>query len=364
MKNLDPKLTTLINQEVMTLATCWKITRTDGEIIRMTDHDVDIVWDGETYEAAAAMTRSAIQSRGDMSVDNLEVQGILSSTGVGEDGIKDGLYDFATIEIFSVDWTNKAAYGPASLDTVDNITFADADPDYIRRDGGSWIDDGFVPNMKIVVTGADEEANNGTYTIGSLAGDVTWQDLTLVATDALTHDATWNESVVVEGIGLKIPHRVGILGEAKLSGDKYEIEMRGLCQMLERRRGMVYTPDCRADLYSTLINATTGRASGCGVAQAAYKKTTEVETVTSRREFTVPNFYTEKTALDPQPNIDHPFVGAEQVRVKGRFTAGEVDYLEAGIVDAEGLENPGKFVERNVVRIFVLVDGVANIKSN
>lgn len=206
MKTLDAAMTAHINGTVTTLATCWMVTLTDGEVLYLTDHDSDVVFDGNTYQASTAMTRTAVQSRGDLSVDNLEVAGVLNEV-IEEADLRDGRYDFATIEIFSVNWT---------------------DPD---------------------------------------------------------------------GFG-KLPHRLGWLGEIKLTGDKYEVEMRGLTQILERRRGAHYTADCRADLYSPLVNVVTNRASGCGVSQAAYKEESQVAAVLSNREFTVPILKTQTLDSD------------------------------------------------------------------
>ena len=39
--------------EVTTLATCWQITRCDGEVLGFTDHVRDPEVDGVTYEAAS-----------------------------------------------------------------------------------------------------------------------------------------------------------------------------------------------------------------------------------------------------------------------------------------------------------------------
>jgi hypothetical protein len=47
---------------VTTLATCWRITRTDGVVFRFTDHNRDLVVDGEVYEASAGYSWTELYS--------------------------------------------------------------------------------------------------------------------------------------------------------------------------------------------------------------------------------------------------------------------------------------------------------------
>ena len=66
-----------------------------------------------------------------------------------------------------------------------NITFNDNNPsaDTIVRDAGSFIDDGYIEDMSIVVT--NTVSNNGTYTIDT----VTATTITLIAGDSLTNES-------------------------------------------------------------------------------------------------------------------------------------------------------------------------------
>lgn len=90
--------------EVTTLAYCWKMTRTDGTIKGFTNHDQNIVFDSVTYNASTGFTPTSIQNRADMSVDNLEIEGMLSSASITEADIAAGLYDFAELEVFVVNY--------------------------------------------------------------------------------------------------------------------------------------------------------------------------------------------------------------------------------------------------------------------
>ena len=114
MKNISTALATHIAGEVTNLATCWKLTRGDGLIMGFTEHDADISLSGITYKAARGFTPSAIKSTSTLSVDNLEIEGMLNAASITEADIMAGKYDFAEIEIFMVNY-NDLSMGQLNL---------------------------------------------------------------------------------------------------------------------------------------------------------------------------------------------------------------------------------------------------------
>ena len=106
MKSISTILAAHLSGDVTTLATCWKLTRRDSTVFAFTDHDQDIVFSSITYKASSGFTPSAIQNSGTLSVDNLDVEGVLSSGSITESDILAGLYDFAEIEIFQVNFND------------------------------------------------------------------------------------------------------------------------------------------------------------------------------------------------------------------------------------------------------------------
>ena len=100
MQTLDISLANHLAQEVTSLSTCWKITRQDGTVLCFTDHDADIVVDGLTYLASSGITPTAVSSQLGLSVDNLELQGMLQEDGISEADILAGKYDQAAVSIF------------------------------------------------------------------------------------------------------------------------------------------------------------------------------------------------------------------------------------------------------------------------
>ena len=106
VKSISTALKAHLTQEVTTLCTCWSITRRDSVSFYFTDHDQDLVIGGNTYLAELGYQRTAIQSNADMSVDNLDLQGILDSSTLTVDDLRTGLFDFAEIRIFVMNWAD------------------------------------------------------------------------------------------------------------------------------------------------------------------------------------------------------------------------------------------------------------------
>ena len=106
VKTTTAAFDTHLLQDLTTIATGWKITRTDGVVIGFTDHDIDIVIDSVTYLASSGYIRSAISSSASMNADNMEVHGFLDDTNLTSDDLRNGLYNFAQVEIFAYNWAD------------------------------------------------------------------------------------------------------------------------------------------------------------------------------------------------------------------------------------------------------------------
>jgi uncharacterized phage protein (TIGR02218 family) len=108
MKTVSIALKAHLAGEVTTVCTCWRITRRDGTEFFFTDHDVDLLVDGNTYVAAVGYTRTAIAANADMSVDNMDVNGIFDDASITETDLRSGLFDGAEVRVFLVNWANPA----------------------------------------------------------------------------------------------------------------------------------------------------------------------------------------------------------------------------------------------------------------
>ena len=105
---------------------------------------------------------------------------------------------------------------PAAMAGDPDLTFADADPDTITRDAGSWVDDGFVAGMEITVDSAD---NDGTFTLAIVAALV----LTLVGSDELVAEGptaghTVTGGALPDGLAVDVPFWV-----IKVDDDNFQL---------------------------------------------------------------------------------------------------------------------------------------------
>jgi len=127
-KTITATLEAHIAQSVTTLATLWKLTRLDGIILTLTDHDQDLTFDGEVYLAQDGYAATQVLSRDNMNVDNLETQGLLygnntllDDSRISKEDLKDGKYDGAAVEIRVVNWQDTSPTSGALILKTGNI---------------------------------------------------------------------------------------------------------------------------------------------------------------------------------------------------------------------------------------------------
>ncbi len=104
MKTLPTGLQAHLDTGTTTLAWCWRLTRSDGQVFGFTDHDLPLTFDGTTFEPESGFTASEIRTGSDLSVDAQDAEGVLTSTTITETDILDGRWDNATVEIWRVNW--------------------------------------------------------------------------------------------------------------------------------------------------------------------------------------------------------------------------------------------------------------------
>ncbi len=106
MKQISAELKAHIEQEVTTLATCWRVTRRDGEVMGFTDCDRDIEYDELLYIAATGFTPTAVENSAALNVDNMDIEGMLDAGSITEADLIAGRYDYAEIEVFLLNYNN------------------------------------------------------------------------------------------------------------------------------------------------------------------------------------------------------------------------------------------------------------------
>ena len=106
MKSLPTGLQAHLDAGTTTLAWCWRITRSDGQIFGFTDHDLALIFAGTTFEPESGFAPSEIRSAQDFSVDAQDVEGALTSDRITETDILDGRWDNAEVEVWRVNWAS------------------------------------------------------------------------------------------------------------------------------------------------------------------------------------------------------------------------------------------------------------------
>lgn len=113
MKTIPPALLAHLQLDVTTLAVCWRVTKRNGGLILSTEHDRDIsIPSGPLaglYRSSAGVRGSDVRSTGDMSVDNMEVEGAARSDellipDVTVADMESGVLDKAGVTVFVVNW--------------------------------------------------------------------------------------------------------------------------------------------------------------------------------------------------------------------------------------------------------------------
>ncbi len=105
-RNVSSALQAHLALETTTLAMCWKLTRTDGVILGFTQHPQDLIFEGVVYKAASAFTASTTKINSALSVDNMEIDAILDSGAIREQDILTGVYDYAAVQVFIINYND------------------------------------------------------------------------------------------------------------------------------------------------------------------------------------------------------------------------------------------------------------------
>ena len=95
---------THLESEATTLAMCWKITRVDGEEFCFTNHDTDIDYLGDTYQAPLGMLPTALEQSEQLNVDNMEAVTFFETGHIIPEDIEAGLFDFSMMDVFLINY--------------------------------------------------------------------------------------------------------------------------------------------------------------------------------------------------------------------------------------------------------------------
>lgn len=238
-------------QSYQTLSSCWLVVRADGQIFAFTDHDQNILFDLETaltnagitpgpgiagtgtqtYLAASGYTPTDVATSSALNVDNMELHGVLVSPSITEADLNAGLWDFANICTFMVNWATITPVTITSITRSGGLAHATVASTAALATGHG-----------LTVYGAAQAEYNGFKTITVASGTV----FTYPVSGTPTTPATGTMAYVLE-YGA-IVERVGHIGEVTIERGAFKAEMRGLMQAYTRTYGRLAAPSCNADL--------------------------------------------------------------------------------------------------------------------
>jgi hypothetical protein len=106
VKTIPSGLLSHLQNDTTSIATCWKVTLqgSPAQILGFTDHDNNLTVDGVTYLASTGFLPTAYETQTKMAVDNLQAQGFIDSELITEQDLLNGVWDFAEVEIFQVNF--------------------------------------------------------------------------------------------------------------------------------------------------------------------------------------------------------------------------------------------------------------------
>ncbi len=104
MRVLPEAMREALDRGVSHFCYCWQITRHDGVVLGLTDHDRAVTFSNITFLANAGIKLSALDARLGLARQGQEVSGVLGSPHLSSADLQAGLYDEARFRLWLVDW--------------------------------------------------------------------------------------------------------------------------------------------------------------------------------------------------------------------------------------------------------------------
>ncbi|MDJ0920550.1 MAG: DUF2163 domain-containing protein [Henriciella sp.] len=104
MQQISPELAARFGGEVTSLCLCWRLTRTDGVLIGITDHDEPLELNGLVYQPGASLSGGVFSQNAGLKPGRAAAEGVFSTDAISEEDIFAGLWNRARVDVFRVDW--------------------------------------------------------------------------------------------------------------------------------------------------------------------------------------------------------------------------------------------------------------------
>lgn len=112
MTSSSTQLINTLSTGVSTTCLCWKLTRADGFVVGVSEHDRPLRVAGVDYRPGTAFEQPAFSSGTGFAPGRADARGALSSEQITEEDLEAGLWDGARVDVYRVDWrdTDAAAW--------------------------------------------------------------------------------------------------------------------------------------------------------------------------------------------------------------------------------------------------------------
>ena len=104
MKNIEEDFAARLASGVTFTCLCWRLTRADGLVVAVTEHDRALMVDGVVYNPGGALTAGEFTSSTELQPGQASAMGALSSDAISEEDLHAGFWDEARVDVFRVDW--------------------------------------------------------------------------------------------------------------------------------------------------------------------------------------------------------------------------------------------------------------------
>ncbi|KGQ19938.1 gene transfer agent FAD/FMN-containing dehydrogenase [Lysobacter dokdonensis DS-58] len=118
MKQIPASLVTHLSGDTTTHCLLLRVLTKSGDLYGFTNLDVDVTynpatvdpystgddWGSASHRADNGFTPERMQATADLSVDNTELQGWVAETGITEQQIRAGLFDYAKVRVYRVNY--------------------------------------------------------------------------------------------------------------------------------------------------------------------------------------------------------------------------------------------------------------------
>lgn len=124
MRDIPEALGAHLARQATTMCRAWRVTRRDGTVLGLTEHDCDLDFDGTLFHAAGGFRGSDVESALGLAVDTGEVAGAFSHETIAERPLAEGRFDGASVEVFAVNWAEPEQHILLHVHEIGEVSFA------------------------------------------------------------------------------------------------------------------------------------------------------------------------------------------------------------------------------------------------